>query len=190
MFRELLLKNRSCRRFYEKEAVSDEILKELIDLARIAPSASNLQPLKYVVSNNPEMNNKIFPHLSWAGYLTNWSGPKTGERPAAYIIILGDTSVVKSFNCDHGIAAQTLLLGACEKDLKGCIIGSINREAIYKALKIPPMYKILLIIALGKPREEIVLESVKEDGDIRYWRDDNNVHHVPKRNLDDIILKL
>jgi len=190
MFRELILKNRSCRRFYEKETVDEAVLKDLIDCARLAPSASNLQPLKYVMSSSPEMNNKIFPHLSWAGYLTDWSGPKEGERPAAYIIILGDTTLVKSFNCDHGIAAQSLLLAACEKDLRGCIIGSIHREAIHEALNIPRIYKILLILALGKPMEEIVVEKVKGDGDIRYWRDENDVHHVPKRSLDDIILKL
>ena len=190
MFRELVLKNRSCRRFYENDPVSYEVLKDLVDLARIGPSASNLQPLRYVISHKPEMNNKIFPHLSWAGYLTNWSGPEEGERPAAYIIILGDTSVVKSFNCDHGIAAQSILLGACDKDLKGCIIGSINRDALHTQLKIPTTYKILLIIALGKPRENIVLEAVKKDGDIRYWRDENDVHHVPKRSLNDIIIDI
>lgn len=190
MFRDLIIKNRSCRRFYENEAVSEETLKELVDLARLAPSASNLQPLKYVISNTPEMNDKIFPNLSWAGYLTNWSGPEQGERPAAYILILGDTSVVKSFNCDHGIAAQSILLGACEKDISGCIIGSINRDGIHTNLKIPTAYKILLILALGRPREEIIVEKVKEDGDIRYWRDENEIHHVPKRGLDDIILNL
>jgi len=190
MFRELMLKNRSCRRFYQDESITSEVLKELVDLARVGPSGSNLQPLKYVISHTSEKNNKIFTQLSWAGYLTNWSGPEEGERPAAYIIILGDTSITKSFNCDHGIAAQSILLGACERDLNGCIIGSINRETIHSQLNIPTTYKILLIIALGKPREKIVLEQVKDDGDIRYWRDKNDVHHVPKRNLDDIIINL
>ena len=190
MLRELILKNRSCRRFYQNEAVTSEVLKEIVDLARVGPSASNLQPLKYVISYTPGMNNKIFAQLSWAGYLTNWSGPEEGERPAAYIIILGDTSVTKSFNCDHGIAAQSILLGACEKDFSGCIIGSINREAIHSQLNIPKTYKILLVIALGKPREKIVLEAVKDDGDIRYWRDKNDVHHVPKRSLDDVIIEI
>ena len=188
MLKELIEESRSCRRFYENEQVSAEELEDLVDLARLSPTASNLQPLKYILSNKPEKNDLIFPYLSWAAYLTHWPGPVKGERPSAYIIILGDTSIVKSFNCDHGIAAQSILLGACEKKLRGCIIGSINRQAMHEKLNIDQRYKILLVIALGKPKEKIVLEKIKEDGDLRYWRDKDQVHHVPKRNLKDIIL--
>ena len=98
MLRDLIVKNRSCRRFLESERIEPEVLKDLIDLARLSPSGSNLQPLKYIISNEPTMNAKIFPHLGWAGYLTDWEGPVEGERPAAYIIILGDTSIKKSFS--------------------------------------------------------------------------------------------
>jgi nitroreductase len=188
MLQDLIEQSRSCRRFYENEKIPIEYLKDLVNLARLSPSASNLQPLKYILSDKPEKNAKIFRNLSWAAYLTHWQGPAEGERPSAYIIILGDTSIVKSFNCDHGIAAQTILLGACEKGLRGCIVGSINRQAIHEELNIDTSYKILLVIALGKPKEIIVLEKVKADGDIRYWRDKDGKHHVPKRNLEDIIL--
>jgi nitroreductase len=188
MLENLVMKSRSCRRFYENEKISTEDLQELVNFARLSPSASNLQPLKYILSYTAEKNKRIFPHLSWAAYLTQWAGPAEGERPAAYIIILGDTSIVKSFNCDHGIAAQSILLGACEKGLRGCIIGSINRQALHKDLDIDISYKILLVIALGKPKEEVKIENTREDGDIRYWRDTDGVHHVPKRKLEDIIL--
>ena len=188
MLKELVVESRSCRRFYQDKKISKKDLKELVDLARLSPSASNLQPLKYILSNTPEKNALIFPQLSWAGYLTQWSGPIESERPSAYIIILGDTSIVKSFNCDHGIAAQSILLGACEKGLRGCIIGSINRQALHKQLNIDISYKILLVIALGKPKEEVRIEKTREDGDIRYWRDKKGIHHVPKRDLDAIIL--
>jgi len=188
MLENLVLESRSCRRFYENDKISTKDLKDLVNLARLSPSASNLQPLKYILSNTAEKNNRIFPHLSWAAYLTQWAGPEQGERPAAYIIILGDTSIVKSFNCDHGIAAQSILLGACEKGLRGCIVGSINRQALHKDLEIDNAYKILLVIALGKPKEEVRIEKTREDGDIRYWRGKDGIHHVPKRNLEDIIL--
>ena len=188
MLEDLIRDSRSCRRFYENEKISSEKLQELVNLARLSPSASNLQPLKYILSNTSEKNSRIFQHLSWAAYLTQWAGPAEGERPAAYIIILGDTSIVKSFNCDHGIAAQSILLGACERGLRGCIIGSINRQALHKDLKIDTRFKILLVVALGKPKEVIKIEETRKDGDIRYWRDKDGVHHVPKRNLNDIIL--
>jgi len=182
----LILKNRSYRRFYEDSAVSLETLKGLVDLARCSASAANLQPLKYILSCDPEKNKKIFPHLAWAGYLKDWPGPPEGERPSAYVIILGDKEIADNFGCDHGIAAQSILLGAAGKGLGGCMIGSIKRDGLRKDLDIPERYKILLILALGRPKEQVVIE--KADNDIKYWRDNKAVHHVPKRPLEEIVL--
>lgn len=189
MIHDLILKNRSYRRFFGDRAVSEKTLKELVDLARLSASSANLQPLKYILACKPQKNALIFPHLRWAGYLKDWPGPAEGERPAAYIIILGDTEIGKSFSCDHGIAAQSILLGAAERGLGGCMVGSIDREGLRKALEISPRYEILLALALGKPKEKVVIEAVKDKGDIKYWRDKKDTHHVPKRRLEDIILK-
>ncbi len=188
MIRDLVLKNRSIRRFYEHEPVPMATLRELIDLARLSASAANRQPLKYILSNEPEKNALILPHLSWAGYLTDWDGPEKGERPSAYIVILADTEISAQYWCDHGIASQSILLGAVEREFGGCIFGAIDHDALRKDLKIPIQYEILLVIALGKPKEKVALETVGPDGDIKYWRDDNQVHHVPKRTLDEIII--
>lgn len=106
--------NRSYRRFHQDRPVEAGLLRELVDLARLSPSAANLQPLKYVLSSSAELNQKVFPTLAWAGYLADWNGPAPGERPAAYIVILGDTEIAKNFGCDHGIAAQSIMLGAVE----------------------------------------------------------------------------
>lgn len=186
--KELILKDRSYRRFRQEEPISVETLRELVDLGRVSASAANLQPLKYMVSCTPEKNARIFPHLAWAGYLRDWPGPQDGERPSAYIIILGDTTISKSFGCDHGIAAQSILLGAAERGLGGCMIGSIQREALRAALEIPDPYEILLVLALGVPNEQVVLETVGADRKIAYWRDANGVHHVPKRPLSEVLL--
>lgn len=188
MLKGLIFKNRSYRRFHGEYVISQKILKELIDFARISPSSANLQPLKYMLSSDKKKNALIFAHLGWAGYLKDWKGPKEGERPSAYIIILGDTQISKSFSCDHGIAAQSVLLAAAEKGLGGCMIGTINKEGLRKDLNIPTQYEILLVLALGKPKEKVVLETIKPDGSIKYWRDNKGVHHVPKRSLDEIIL--
>ena len=187
--KELIQNNRSCRRFFQETPVSHETLKELIDLARLSASGANLQPLKYIISCDPEKNAMIFPTLIWAGYLSDWNGPEEGERPSAYIVVLGDTKVCPSFGCDHGIAAQSILLGAVEKELAGCMIGSIHRDKLEDALKLSDRYKILLVLALGKPKEKVVIDDVGADGDIKYWRDDNKVHHVPKRSLDEVIIE-
>jgi nitroreductase len=184
---DLVRANRSYRRFYQDKSVSEETLRELIELARLSPSGANLQPLKYILSVDAEKNAAIFPTLAWAGYLKDWPGPEDGERPAAYIIVLGDTNVSKSFGCDHGIACQSILLGAVEKGLGGCMIGSINRDKLRETMSIPEQYEILLVLALGVPKETVKVEAPK-DGDIRYYRDSDAVHHVPKRTLNEIIL--
>ncbi len=188
LIEELIRKNRSYRRFYQEQSVGISVLRELVNLARLSPSAANLQPLKYILSTNPENNQRIFPTLSWAGYLRDWSGPDEGERPSAYIVILSDSFIKKSIYCDHGIAVQSILLGAVEKDLGGCIIASIDREKLRTVLNISDRYEILLVVALGKPKEEVVLEKIGPDGSIEYWRD-KYVHHVPKRALDEIIIE-
>ncbi|NIA03321.1 MAG: nitroreductase [Nitrospirae bacterium] len=188
MINDLILKNRSYRRFFQDKAIKIETLKELVELARLSASGANLQHLKYIISNDTEKNALIYPNLAWAGYLKDWAGPEEGERPAAYIIILGDAKISKNFGVDHGIAAQSIMLGAVEKGFGGCIIGSIQRERLREVLNIPFQYEILLVLALGKPKETVVTETVEQDGDIKYWRDSDGIHHVPKRQLDDLII--
>jgi nitroreductase len=189
MLRELILKNRSYRRFYEAETISEETLKELVDLARLSPSSMNLQPLKYIISADKKTNDIIFPCLAWAGYLKEWKGPQEGERPAGYIIILDDMDIKKEVETDHGIAAQSILLGAVEKGLGGCILSSANRNKLQVELSIPANFKIHLVLALGKPKETVSIEPM-HGVDVKYWRDEQSNHHVPKRLLDDIIIKL
>ena len=188
MIAQLVHKNRSYRRFHQEESVELGTLKELVDLTRYCASAANLQPLKYILSAEPKQNAVIFKHLGWAGYLRDWPGPSEGERPSAYIVVLGDTTIARSFGCDHGIAAQTILLGASEKGLGGCMIGAVKRKEIRQALKIPEHLDILLVIALGKPKETVVIEELGPEDKIEYWRDGNGVHHVPKRSLGEILL--
>ena len=188
MLKELVHGNRSYRRFHQEFSVSREELRELVDLGRLSASGATLQPLKYVLSHESERNAAIYETLGWAAYLKDWAGPEEGERPAAYIVVLGDTTIRKSFGVDPGIATQSILLGAREKGLGGCILASIQRDALRQALGIDQRYEILLVLALGKPKETVVMDPVGPDGDIKYWRDADGVHHVPKRALDEIIL--
>lgn len=185
--KELVLRTRSCRRFDESHHIDIKLLESLADLARLSASAANRQPLKYLLCNNRECSNKIFPCLAWAGYLKDWGGPLPGERPSAYIIILGDRTITESFNADPGIAAQSMMLGATEAGLGGCMLTSVKREVLRKEINIPDHFDILIVLALGKPVEKVVIDEVK-DGDIKYWRDSDQTHHVPKRKLEDVVI--
>lgn len=187
--RALVEKNRSYRRFRESERITAEQVIRWLELARFSASGRNMQPLKYAVSLDRELNGALFPHLAWAGYLAEWKGPVEGERPAAYIAVLHDTSLSNNYYCDDGIAMQSILLGAVEEGYGGCIIGSVNRREVARLLELPPHLEILWIIALGKPAETVILHDLEGD-DIRYWRDGEGIHHVPKRKTGDLIWKI
>jgi len=188
MIKELVSKTRSVRRFRQGEKISGESLRELVELARLSASASNRQPLKFMLSCEPGKNAVIFRHLAWAGALKNWGGPAEGERPAAYIIILGDTRISKDFGVDHGIAAQSIVLGAREKGYGACMVGSIKREELRQSLAIAGHLEILLVLALGVPAETVVLEDAVPGGPVTYYRDEKDSHHVPKRTLEELIV--
>jgi nitroreductase len=188
MLKELVLKNRSYRRFHEEYRLDPDMLRELVDLARLSSSGANFQSLKYVLSTDQERNALIFATLGWAGYLKDWDGPPKGERPSGYVVMLFDRSLAKTCFWDHGIAAQSILLGAVERNLGGCMFGNVDRDKLRQALALDERYEILMVIALGKPKEEVQLVPLGPDGDIKYYRDAAGVHYVPKRSLDDIIL--
>ena len=189
MLKEMIVRNRSYRRFYQDVPIAIETLRELVDLGRLSASGANRQPLKYMVSCEPERNAQIFANLKWAGYLPEWGGPVEGERPAGYVVILGATAITQSLGIDHGIAAQSIMLGATEKGLGGCMIASVNKDGLRQAMAIDPRYEILLVLALGKPKEKVVIDPVGPDGDIKYWRDAEQVHHVPKRALEEVLIE-
>ena len=188
LMEQLIRQNRSYRRFYEDHYIAMGNLRYFINLARLSPSAKNAQALKYIISNEADDNQKVFECLSWAGYLKDWEGPGPGERPSAYIIMLGDHQIEDQFFCDNGIAAQSILLGAVEKGFGGCIVASVDRDKLRQHFNIADQFEILQVIALGKPKETVIIEEIEKEGDIKYWRDDKHIHHVPKRKLDDIII--
>lgn len=189
MLRELVLKNRSYRGFDESVSISMEQLKELVSLAQVTPSSVNLQPLKYYLSADLATNEQIFPHTKWAGRLKK-KVPYEGHHPTGYIVICVDKAIASNttpFMKDVGIAAQTMLLGAVEMGLGGCMIGAFDEAGIHKALCLSDSLEPALVIALGKPDHVVVLTEPK-DGDVLYYRDEQDIHYVPKRPLEELIL--
>lgn len=187
---ELVKITRTVRRFEENKTLDQNTLESLVDLTRFGGSARNSQPLRYMVVTDKEMRERIFPHLGWAGYLADWQGPSPGERPTAYILCLlvKDRCVGPEYEAhfDLGISTQNLLLAAAENGIFGCRIGSFSKK-LAQEMEIDEDHKILLVLALGYPAEKVVVEEMKVNGNVRYWRDDDGVHHVPKRSLEDII---
>lgn len=189
MLQELIRKNRTYRRFYQEAAIERHQLAEWVDLARQSASGANLQPLKYILSADTERNGQIFLLLKWAGYLKEWDGPVEGERPSAYIVMLHDKEIRASeAGCDYGISCQSILLGATEAGYGGCIIQSVDHDRLRGFLRIPEQYDIVMVIALGKPKEQVVMEEIGPSGDVKYYRDVAGVHHVPKRRIEDVIV--
>ena len=188
-FKEQVLTNRSYRRFDTSKKIDENTLRELVDLARNTPSAGNKQPLKYFLVCSEEVNEKVFATLGWAAALPEWPGPGENERPTAYIVVCSETPREMGWNgTDLGIAAQTILLGAVERGLGGCMFGNIRKNRLQSHLGIRDQLDIALVIALGAPVEKIVLEDVQGDASTTYYRDPDGTHHVPKRSLEDVVV--
>jgi len=186
MLKDLVLRNRSFRKFQADHLVPVETLKSLIDLARVTPSSKNRQPIEYILVTVKDETDFVFNQLSWAKHLKNWAGPKKEERPPAYIIMLLDTMLNEQALIDAGISAQTILLGAVEKGLGGCIIRTVNRNELQQFYQLPQHLDIIQVIAIGKPQQVVKLTSVQVDGKTEYF-EDNLIHFVPKRSLEEII---
>jgi nitroreductase len=182
----LVQKNRSYRRYDESFKVEKKQILSWIDLARNTPSARNLQPLKFFVSTEEKTNQIIFDNISWAGYLEN-GRPVEGERPPAYIVICNDMDIAPQSQYDQGIVAQTILLAAVSEGLGGIMFTSVKKEDMRTQLNLPKNLEPQMVIAMGKPVENIVITDV-ENNDIKYYRDEKRTHFVPKRSLKEIVI--
>ena len=188
MLTDLLLNSRSYRRFDQSVRISEAALRELINATRYCPSAANRQLLKYRLVFEENETALVFDCLKFAAYLQGWSGPVAGEQPTAYIVVLGDENIYKFSDVDAGIAMHTILLRATELGFGGCILASVQRDKLREALALEERFHIGYVIALGKPAETCLIESLGQDGDIKYYRDAEGVHHVPKRSLDELLV--
>lgn len=189
---EIIAKTRTFRRFVEKDRISTKTLQDLIDLARLGGSARNSQPWQYMLVTDPKVCEQIFPYLGWAGYLSDWKGPIEGERPSAYILCLLNKKWLKGpeseAQFDLGIATQNILLGAMDQRIGGCRIGAFNPK-LSEVFHLPDHLDLSLVLALGKPRETVIVEECASDEEIKYWRDEKGVHHVPKRSLESCLIE-
>jgi nitroreductase len=182
---EAIRKRRSIRRF-EQKPIPLETLKKLVDAARVAPSAANLQPLHYILVVNADLRKRIFLTLKWAGYVAPKGTPPPGEEPVAYVIILINKDVAREdYQLDAGAAIENLLLTAVEEGIGSCWLGAIDRHTIREILDVSELFEIESVIALGYPSEEPVVETVKDS--IEYWKDESGRLHVPKRSLEEVL---
>lgn len=188
MLIDLIKRNRSYRCFDESKRISREELLEMVNAARLSSSARNLQPLRYRLVYKKEECDFVFSNLHFARSLQNWKGPQEGEHPAAYIILLLPKDAGNMQYIDTGIAAQSITLSAVEKGYGCCNLGSVEKEELHYYFMFPEDRDIALVIALGVPIDQVVLEESRNPEDIEYWRDENNVHHTPKLKLEDIVL--
>ena len=185
-FKDLVIKNRSCRGFDESYIITREQLEDLVDCARLAPAAQNIQPLKYYLSYDEKTNAIIQPITKWAGALAHLNLPYEGHRPTAFIVICFDKNIggddPSKFMKDVGICAQTIMLAAASADISGCMIGAFNPDKLSEALNLSSNLRPVLILALGKRDEKVEIVEAK-DGKTTYYRDENDIHYVPKRSL-------
>ena len=180
---ELILKRRTIRKFEQKAIEKDSIIK-MINAARLAPSGANLQPLKFIAVTSPEMCDKVFPLTKYAGYLKD-GGPKEGEKPMAYIVVLVDEKIRKDgAGEDAGAAIENMILTALDDGIAACWVANVSREELRKVLEIDDYLAINSVVALGYPMQES--QEAEFDGDVKYYLDETGKLHVPKRSMEEI----
>lgn len=188
-FKALLMADRTVRRFDGSRPVGRDDLLRLVELTRYCSSGRNLQPLRYRIVCDPGECGRVYPFLKWAGYLSDWDGPSPDERPTAYLVQCLDTELTGNCLCDDGLQLQTITLGARALDLGACIIKAFNSPAIVRELRLPDTMRPLYVVALGYPVEKVVIDDMaRGDNDIKYYRTETGVHHVPKRPLEDLLI--
>ncbi len=185
---DLMRRNRSYRRFDPSRAIGPEELDSIISAACFCASGRNMQPLKYRRVFAPGECARVFPLLAWAGYLKDWNGPEEGERPAAYLVQCLDRNLAQDCMCDDGLQLEALTLAAVSLGLGCCIIKSFDRVGLVRALGLPANLEPLYVLAIGRPVEEVEIEDMR-DGDVRYYRTPDAVHHVPKRALSELTVR-
>jgi nitroreductase len=182
----IFLQRRSIRRFQQKE-IPESFLRKCVNGARLAPSGKNLQPIEYIIVTDQRLRNQLFSHLHWAGYLGSTWNPDEDEQPMAYIVLIvekQDNSLVKY---DVGISFAYLVLYAETKNIGSCILQNIDHQEIKQLLHIPDSHSIEGVVALGYKKEHPIVET--NENTSKYWLDEKNVLHVPKRPLNAIIHK-
>lgn len=191
MLIDIIKRNRSYRSFHKNRAVTEEELRSLVECARFSASGNNRQMLRFLLCADGEKMAKILPHLKWAAALPDWHLPPEGHEPPAAIVLCHDKTAAEDPRVsarDVGIAAQTMLLAAVEMGLGGCMIANFVADNLAASLALPENLTPVLVVALGEPDETVVLEDLPADGKTAYYRDENGVHHVPKRTLDELII--
>lgn len=186
--KDLLIKNRSIRRFDSSKTISESTLRSLVELTRFCASGRNLQPLRYRLVTNPKECAVLFPALAWAGYYKDWDGPEENERPVAYLVQCIDTELAQDCLCDDGLQLEAITLGATALGISGCIIKAFNVSALIESLAIPPRFKPRYVLALGYPSEKAEIVNLKPDGDIKYYRDESDTQCVPKRSIATLLI--
>ena len=182
---DLIQSRRSIRQF-KAEPISQDVLKNIVNAGRLAPSAANRQPLEFIIVQKEDIRSRIFPCLKWAGYIAPEGNPKPGQEPQSYIVILVNTEVrEKGFEWDSGAAIENMILAAWEKGIGSCWIISVDKEKVKALLEVPAKYQIDSVIALGYPAEAPVIEDMKDS--VKYWKDEEDRLHVPKRKLEDVL---
>ncbi|MDE6741902.1 MAG: nitroreductase family protein [Muribaculaceae bacterium] len=189
--RHLMISDRTVRRFREDREVTAETLERLVELTRYCPSGRNAQPLRYILVTSEDDRERVYPLLKWAGYFKDWDGPEKGERPAAYIIQCLDTKYGKECLCDDGLQLEAITLGMHTLGLGGCIIKAFNAPKLAEVLDLDNRYVPRYVLALGYPAEEVKIEDMPmdDDADFKYYRTADGVHHVPKRPLEQLIIR-
>jgi nitroreductase len=178
-------KNRSYRGYDQSFEVKREMLERIVAVNTKIASAKNQQVLRFKLVTKETGADIITQNMKLGGLLPELHLPFPGTEPEAFIVICSTVEPDKWVHMDVGIAAQSMLLKAVEMGLGGICIGAFNKQAVTDTFVLP--CEPVLVLAIGKPAEQIELVPVHAEEPLKYYRE-NGIHYVPKIVANDLIL--
>lgn len=182
---DLIVSRRTIREFKDRP-VSLELLENFVNAGRLAPQTANRQPLEFVIVDDPNICEKMFSLVKFAGSI-EWE-PEAAKQPRAYIAIVVNKTIQKPAWApfDVALASENISLAAWEEGVGSCLLGAFSKDKVTELLNIPENYDLALLVALGYPAHKAQIEEM-EGNKVEYWRDEDGTFHVPKRPLKKLI---
>jgi len=181
----LLLWNRSYRGYDKSYIVHRRQLEAIVAVNTKVASSVNTQKLRFHIVTKGTEADKVNAHIRMGRGLPELHLPFPGTEPEAFIIVCSTCPENSGVLIDLGISLQSMLLKAVELGLGGLIIRNMDRDEIASELSLA--LTPVAVLAIGRPAEKVVLDTVHEGDSLNYYRRDG-VHHVPKLAAEDLLI--
>jgi len=181
-----LLGRRTVRRFSQEPLTKDD-MRAILEAARLASCAANLQRLRYIAVMEPSLVAAILPLTAFGMMVHPRRQPVPGvTSPTAFIAVCSTCEPNAALHADAGAAIQSMEFAAWDRGIGATWLGSHKQPEVAALLGVEHPDRLLYMVALGRPGETPCREDVGADASVKYYLDEADRIHVPKYTVDAI----